>query len=88
MRIKKAACVLAAVSVWAGALGIASAQGDPAATDEKDVKVYDFPEEVIKGGIDAPGGAVIMGDVAGSGRSLIRPRLHFIAEMIKSVESL
>ena len=54
----------------------------------KDVTVYDFPEEVVKGNRATGAGDVIEGEGPRKTKNLIKPRLHFVPELIKSAENL
>lgn len=74
------------------AVGLAAApalgQQPEKAQGEKDVKVYDFPEDVVSGDRHNPNGDVIGGEAKREVRSLITPRRHFILEIVKSSEDL
>ncbi len=49
---------------------------------------YDFEDHVVDGGYDSPLSTLIQSRT-GMGRvSLIRPRLHFVPELLKTVENI
>jgi len=77
----------------AAAFGLTLALAAPAAAQDRpddlapDVS-YDFEDENVEGTYDSPLGTLITSGGDRRHTSLIRPRVHFIPEMLKSVERL
>ena len=75
--------LLLVVSALALPLSSASAQsGEPEAT------TYDFDDDLVSGDLVRPDGEQLTVRGRGQRSTLIRPREHFVLEMLKSVEDL
>lgn len=77
------------------ALALALALGGTAAAqDRRDASAaapdaeFTFDDDEVLGGTVGPGGDRIRHLHRGPRHSLVRPRLHFVPEMLKSVESI
>jgi hypothetical protein len=75
MLLLAAALVLPTVTV--------SAQGE-----EAGATTYDFDDDLVTGDLVRPDGEQLVVRQGGRRGTLIRPREHFIPEMLKSVEDL
>jgi len=60
----------------------------PRTSDTEDGYTYTFSDDPLSGNSDAANAAVIRTRRAGTRRTLIRPRLHFVPELLKTVENL
>ncbi|HJL18289.1 MAG TPA: hypothetical protein RMH99_21675 [Sandaracinaceae bacterium LLY-WYZ-13_1] len=49
---------------------------------------FDFRDEHVEGGSVGPAGERLLHLDRGARESLVRPRLHFVPEMLKSVETI
>jgi hypothetical protein len=49
---------------------------------------YDFDDELVDGALVRPGGEILVVRRRGSRRSLIRPRTHFVPELVRCTEAL
>ena len=54
----------------------------------KDVTEYKFTDDLVKGDLVAPDGAITSVRRSGPGRSLIKLRSHFVMEMLKNAEDI
>lgn len=63
-------------------------ESDAAAGSNKETVVYDFPEDMVRGKRDSPDGGTVTGELPRSQPSLIKPRRHFINELITSADEL
>ncbi|MFI5306114.1 MAG: hypothetical protein ACHQ53_02105 [Polyangiales bacterium] len=63
---------------------------DPSSPDAErgDVNTYDFEDDLVLGDTVEPDAEVLYARRHGSRESLVRPRLHFIPELLKSGEDL
>lgn len=78
---------LAAVTFTLALAGAAAAQ-DRRAEDTAPDATYDFEDHDVEGGYRSPLGESILVR-NGMGRvSLVRPRVHFVPELLKSVERI
>jgi hypothetical protein len=60
----------------------------PGAADLAPDVSYDFDDDFVEGGVDSPMGDLLVGRLRGHRTTLIRPRVHFVPELMKSVERL
>ena len=49
---------------------------------------YTFEDHVVDGGYDSPEGTVVPGRTRHQRASLVRPRLHFVPELLKTIENI
>jgi hypothetical protein len=49
---------------------------------------YDFDDDLVDGALVRPGGEVLHVLQRGKRRTLIRPRIHFVPELLRSTEAL
>lgn len=65
----------------------AAAQDRPAPSQAPDIS-YEFDEHGVDGGRYVPTGTRVLAGGITIHRSLVRPRVHFVPELLKSVERL
>jgi hypothetical protein len=78
---------IAALAVLALA-GTASAQDRAAPVQPSADTVYTFNDHDVEGGIRGPDGDVLRFRARGHRQTLVRPRMHFVPELMHSVERL
>ena len=81
---------LIALGIGAGlslASGLAHADVDKRSYGD-DWSTYVFKDEILNSGVSFPSGANIRVRPRAPRATLIRPRTHFVPEMLKSVESM
>jgi len=75
---------LAALTLTLALAGPAAAQDHEIAPDT----TFTFQDDVVEGGYDSPQGTLVSGHHRGPRQSLVRARVHFVPELLKSVERL
>jgi hypothetical protein len=61
----------------------------PALAEPPEVPItYDFDDDLVDGALVRPGGEILVVRRRGSRRSLIRPRTHFVPELVRAAEAL
>jgi hypothetical protein len=80
----------AGVSVFMLAAGVLAQEAAPAAAGDKggDGYGYEFDDDPLSAGGFGPNDATIKVRPKAARTTLIRPRTHFIPEMLKSVENI
>jgi hypothetical protein len=86
MTTTKRAALAAAVGVVV--LGVLEATAAAEPTKKDDQYGYVFQDDVLKGDTLGAGGPQITVLKMGRRDRLLRPRMHFVSEMLKSVENL
>ena len=81
--MKKSLTVLAALACALSLTTGAAAQG----TSAPDVS-YEFEDDNVEGGYRSPLGDLIRVPPRGSRVTLVRPRVHFVPELMKSIETI
>ncbi|MBX3273597.1 MAG: hypothetical protein KF729_25260 [Sandaracinaceae bacterium] len=81
--MKKALTTLGALACALSLTTAAAAQGATA----PDVS-YEFEDDNVEGGYRSPLGDIIRVPPRGSRVSLVRPRVHFVPELVKSIETI
>jgi hypothetical protein len=66
---------------------VALAQDRPAPSPAPDV-TYDFGDHSVDGGRYTPDGELVFGRGGRGHATLVRPRVHFVPELLRSVERL
>jgi hypothetical protein len=85
--MKQALTLLVAGALTALA-GTASAQEPRARTADEPVTHYTFGDELVPGDLVRPEGEILQARRRHGRGTLIRPRWHFVPELMKSVERL
>lgn len=83
--------VTATLSVFALTLalaGTAAAQDRPAPANQAPDVNYEFGDHDVDGGRYSARGDILVGRGRRSRNTLVRPRVHFVPEMLRSVERL
>jgi hypothetical protein len=61
----------------------------PALAEPPEVPItYDFDDDVVDGALVRPGGEVLHVLQRGKRKTLVRPRTHFVPELLRSTEAL
>jgi hypothetical protein len=74
--------------VLAAAFVLPSASAAAQGADDQGATTYDFDDDLVTGDLVRPDGEQLVVRRRGQRGTLIRPREHFIPEMLKSVEDL
>ena len=80
---------LACVVITLGLTATAAAQNGERRSDaDAPDAIIEFDDDFVTGGTDDPYGLICVIPAYGRIHSLIRPRLHFVPELLKSVERM
>lgn len=71
-----------------GLSGAVAAQDRPAPTQQAPDVSYEFEDHGVDGGRYTPSGESVTVFRRSRGATLVRPRVHFVPEMVRSVERL
>ena len=78
---------LAALSLALAFGGVASAPSRPAPSTPPDAE-FTFEDDLVEGGSIGPEGSRIEARDRHRRRSLVRPRVHFVPELVHSIERI
>ncbi|MCB9593188.1 MAG: hypothetical protein H6719_10685 [Sandaracinaceae bacterium] len=77
-----------AVLLCAGAMALAVSLGSVASAQDVPDTVYAFDDDDVVGDYQSPLIGCVLANHRGPRRTVVRPRLHFVPELVKSVETL
>lgn len=84
----KIAIMLGALALVSPAWSTARAEDRAARPAPPDMTAYEFEDEMVTGDTLGPDVEVLTARRHGERQSLIEPRLHYVPEILKSVEAL